>query len=64
LKVKGDSSASTSKGWDRCFNIDLESYATNHANMEAMEKEITRLNSIIAKGCMNEMIKYKEGKMD
>jgi hypothetical protein len=63
LKVKGDSSASTSKGYDRCCNIDLESYATNLANMESMKKEIARLNSIIARGCMNERVKFKEGKM-
>jgi hypothetical protein len=31
--------------------------------MKAMKKEITRLNSIIARGCINEMVKYKEGKM-
>jgi hypothetical protein len=31
-KVKGDSSASTSKGCDRCHHIDIESYATNLAN--------------------------------
>jgi hypothetical protein len=53
-KVKGDSSASTSKGCDRCYHIDIESYATNLANMEAMKKEIARLNSIIARGCMGE----------
>jgi hypothetical protein len=53
-KVKGDSSASTSKGCDRCHHIDIESYATNLANMEAMKKEIARLNSIIARGCMGE----------
>jgi hypothetical protein len=47
-KVKGDSSASTSKGCDRCHHVDIESYATNLANMEAMKKEIARLNSIIA----------------
>jgi hypothetical protein len=62
-KVNGDPSASTSKGCDRCCNIDLESYATNLANMEAMKKGIARLNSIIARGCMNERVKFKEGKM-
>jgi hypothetical protein len=62
-KVKGGSSASTSKGCDRCYDVDIESYATNLANMEAMKKEIARLNSIIAKGCMNERVKFKEGKM-
>jgi hypothetical protein len=31
--------------------------------MEAMKKEITRLNSIITRGCMNERVKFKKGKM-
>jgi hypothetical protein len=65
-KVKGDPSASTSKGCDRCCNIDLKSYATNLANMEAMKKEIARLNSIIARGCMsegNEKGKFSKRKM-
>jgi hypothetical protein len=62
-KVNGDSSASTSKGYDKCYNIDLESYATNLSNMEIMKKEIARLNSIISSGCMNERVKFKEGKM-
>jgi hypothetical protein len=53
-KVKGDSSASTSKGCDRCHHIDIEFYATNLANMEAMKKEIARLNLIITRGCMGE----------
>jgi chromosome segregation ATPase len=53
-EIKGDSSASTSKGCDKCCNIDLESYGTNLANMEALKKEIARLNSIIARGCMSE----------
>jgi hypothetical protein len=52
--VKGDSSAYTSKGCDKCYNINLESYATNLANMEALKKEIARLNSIIARGCISE----------
>jgi hypothetical protein len=54
LKAKGNPSASTSKGCDKCYNIDLESYATNLANMEALKKEIAMLNSIIARGCMSE----------
>jgi predicted RNase H-like nuclease (RuvC/YqgF family) len=41
-KVKGDSSASTSKSCDRCYHVDIESYATNLSNMEAMKKEIAR----------------------
>jgi hypothetical protein len=53
-KVKCDSSASTSKGGDRCCNIDLESQATNLGNMEAMKKEIATLNTNIARGCMSE----------
>jgi chromosome segregation ATPase len=60
-ETKGDPSASTSKGCDKCYNIDLESYATNLANMEALKKEIARLNSIIARGCMSEG--NKKGKL-
>jgi hypothetical protein len=36
----GDSSASTSKGCDRRYYIDIESYATNLANMEAMKRKL------------------------
>jgi hypothetical protein len=61
--VKDDPSSSTSKGCDRCCNINLESYSTNFANREATKKEIARLNSIIERGCMNERVKFKEGKM-
>jgi hypothetical protein len=53
-KAKGDPSASSSKCCDKCYNIDIESYATNLANMEALKKEIARLNSIIASGCISE----------
>jgi hypothetical protein len=53
-EAKGDPSASTSKGYDKYYNIDLESYATNLANMEALKKQTARLNSIIASGCMSE----------
>jgi hypothetical protein len=63
LKVIGDSSASTSMGCERCHNIDLNAYATNLANLDAFKKEVARLNSIIASGCMNEKVKYKQGKM-
>jgi hypothetical protein len=65
-KVKGDSSASTSKGCDRCYHVDIESYATNLADMEAMKKEIAMLNSIIARGCLgegNKKGKFSNGKM-
>ena len=53
-KAKGDLGASTSKGCEKCYNLDLNAYATNLANIEAMKKEIARLNSIIANGCMND----------
>jgi len=56
-KASEISNASTSKGCDRCYNIDLEACATNLANMEAMKKEIARLNNIIASGCMDDASK-------
>ena len=62
--AKVDSSASTSKGCDKCYNVDLDSYATNLTNMNEMKKEIVRLNLIIASGCMSnenkkEKVQYK-----
>jgi hypothetical protein len=50
---KDTSTPSTSQGCGKCYNIDLNAYSTNLANMEAMRKEIARLNEIIAKGCLS-----------
>ena len=49
-KAKNASTTSTSEGSGKCYNIDLNAYSTNLANMKAMRKEITRLNEIIGKG--------------
>ena len=57
MKASEISNASTSKGCDRCYNVDLEACATNLANMEAMKKKIARLNNIIASGCMDDASK-------
>ena len=38
------------QGYGKCFNLDLNAYSTNLANMEAMRKEIARLNEVIGKG--------------
>jgi len=57
VKASEISNASTSKGCDRCYNVDIEACATNLANMEAMKKEIARLNNIIASGCMDDASK-------
>jgi uncharacterized phage infection (PIP) family protein YhgE len=51
-KASEISNASTSKGCDKCYNVNLEACATNLANMEVMKKEVARLNNIIASGCM------------
>jgi hypothetical protein len=48
-----NSTPSTSQGCGKCYNIDLNVYFTNLANMEAMKKEIARLNELVNKGCMN-----------
>ena len=53
-KAKETSTPSTSQGCGKCFNLDLNAYSTNLANMEAMRKEIARLNEIIRKGWMGE----------
>jgi len=57
MKTSEISNASTSKGCDKCYNVDLEACATNLANMEAMKKEIARLSNIIASGCMDDTSK-------
>ena len=48
-KAKETSTPSTSQGCGKCFNLDLNAYSTNLANMEAMRKEIARLNEVIGK---------------
>jgi hypothetical protein len=52
-KAKDSSTSSTSQGYGKCYNLDLNAYSTNLANMEAMRKEIARLNDIIGKGCLS-----------
>ena len=52
-KAKDASTTSTSHGCGKCYNIDLNAYSTNLANMKAMRKEIARLNEIIGKGCLS-----------
>jgi hypothetical protein len=46
--AKDISIPSTSQGCGKCYNLDLNIYATNLANMEVMRKEIARLNEMIA----------------
>ena len=48
---------------EKCFNLDLNAYSTNLANMVAMRKEIARLNEIIEKGWMGE-IQSNDKKVD
>jgi hypothetical protein len=51
-KANDASTPSTSQCCEKCYNLDLNIYSTNLANMEAMRKEIARFNGIIAKGCI------------
>ena len=39
-KAKDASTTSTSQGSGKCYNIDLNAYSTNLANMEAMRKKL------------------------
>jgi hypothetical protein len=48
-KAKETSTPSTSQGCEKCYNLDLNANSTNLANIEAMRKEIARLNEIIGK---------------
>ena len=41
------SSPSTSNGCARCYNIDIQTCATNHIEMNAMKKEISRLTQLL-----------------
>jgi hypothetical protein len=41
------SSPSTSNGCARCININIQTCATNHAEMHTMKKEITRLTQLV-----------------
>ena len=63
-KAKETSTPSTSQGCGKCFNLDLNAYSTNLANMEAMRKEIARLNEIIGKGCMDGKAQASGKKVD
>src|SRR6185295_19781125 len=38
---------STSNGCARCYNIDIQTCATNHIEMNAMKKEISRLTQLL-----------------
>ena len=49
-KTKKTSTSSTIQGCGKYFNLDLNAYYTNLANMDAMRKKIARLNEIIRKG--------------
>jgi len=49
--AKDTTSPSTSQGCGKCYNLDLNIYFTNTANMEAMKKEIARLNAMLGERC-------------
>jgi hypothetical protein len=46
-KASKSSTPSTSNGCARCFSVDIQSCATNHAEMQAMRKEISRLTQLV-----------------
>jgi chromosome segregation ATPase len=46
-KSSKSSSSSTSNGCARCSNIDIQTCATNHAEMQTMKKEISRLTQLV-----------------
>jgi hypothetical protein len=63
-KVKETSTPSTSQGCEKCYNLDLIVYSTNLANVEAMRKEIAKLNEIIGQGCMDGKAQANGKKVD
>jgi hypothetical protein len=52
--TKDTSNPSTSQGCGKCYNLDLNVYSTNLANMEAMKREIARLNAMLSERCMKD----------
>ena len=46
-ETSDSSSPSTSNGCARCNNIDVQTCATNHVEINAMKKEITRLTQLL-----------------
>ena len=63
-KAKETSTPSTSQGCEKCYNLDLNVYSSNLANMEALRKEIARLNKMIASGCMDDMTQNGHKKIE
>jgi len=57
-----ETSTPTIQGCGKCYNLDLNAYSTNLANMEAMRKEIARLNEIIGKECMDDKAQTNDKK--
>ncbi|XP_066166983.1 uncharacterized protein [Oryza sativa Japonica Group] len=51
IVVSNSSNPSTSNGCARCYNIDLNSYATNVDAMQALKKENERLGTLVKYGC-------------
>ena len=62
-KAKETSTSYTSQGYEKCFNLDFNAYSTNLTNIEAMRKEIARLNEIIGKGWMS-VTRFNDKKND
>jgi hypothetical protein len=65
-KAKDTSTPSTSQGCGKCYNADLNVYSTNLANIEAIRKEITRLNAMLNKSGKDDQSKrpqYKDGRL-
>ena len=46
-ETSNSSSPSTSNGCAWCYNIDIQTCATNHVEMNAMKKEISRLTHLL-----------------
>jgi hypothetical protein len=52
--TKDTSNPSTSQGCGKCYNLNLNVYSTNLANMKAMKREIARLNAMLSERCMKD----------
>lgn len=46
------SNTSISQSCSRCYNADINAYATNYKSIQALEKEIARFNVLVKYGCI------------
>ena len=59
-ETSNPSSPSTSNSCARCYNIDIQTCATNHVEMNAIKKEISRLTHLLQEEAPSHMLVPKK----